>query len=507
MNNSKNSKKKKQTKQLTTGQNLVRVLKSKRFGIALATIELVLSVVLIGMLMYLNILPLKYFLPAAIALLVIGAYLMCCMFLKKFRGFAKVIAFILSIIMAVGIYYVGYANGTFDKIGGADTKTDVVNVYVLKEDAASTIKDAAGYNFGILGNLDKDNTEKTIEDINKEIKGNMTTTEKSTIQDLVDVLYNGDVQAIIMNQAYASAIKDVDGYTDFEDVTKVIYKKTIKTKINKAENIDVTNNTFTVFISGIDTDGAVSTTSRSDVNILAVINPDTKEILLINTPRDYYVPLSISNGVPDKLTHAGIYGVNVSMDTLGLLYDTDVNYYFRLNFTGFTGIIDALGGITVHSDYAFTTLHGGDQIVAGDNYLSGTQALGFVRERYSLSGGDNQRGKNQMAMISAVVKKMASPAILNNYAGLMNSISDSFETSLSSAQISSLVRMQLNEGGAWNVQQYAVTGTGDSAGCYSLASGTNAYVMRPNVTTVEKAKELINNVYNGEAISATDVAQ
>lgn len=480
---------------------------SKRFGIGLASIELVLSLILIGMVMYLNILPLKYFLPAVIVILIIGAYLMCCMFLKKFRGFAKVLAVILSVIMAVGIYYVGYANGTFDKIGGADTKTDVVNVYVLKDDTATNIKDAADYDFGILGNLDKENTENTITDINKEIKGTIKTTDQSTIQGLIDSLYNGEVQAIIMNQAYASAMKDVDGYMDFEDRTKVIYKKTIKTKISKAEDIDVTNNTFTVFISGIDTEGAVSTTSRSDVNILAVVNPDTKEMLLINTPRDYYVPLSISNGIPDKLTHAGIYGVNVSMDTLGMLYDTDVKYYFRMNFTGFTGIIDALGGITVHSDYAFVTLHGGDQIVVGDNNLTGAQALGFVRERYALSGGDNQRGKNQMAMISAVVKKMASPAILNNYAGLMNSISDSFETSLSSAQISALLRMQLNEGGTWNVQQYAVRGTGDNASCYSLAADTYAYVMRPDVTTVEKAKELINKVYQGASISEEDLEE
>ncbi len=498
--------KKKKTKE-TTGNKLIQVLKSKRFGIVLAVIELILSIVLIGMVMYLNILPLKYMISIVIVMLMIGAYLFGCMFLKKFRGFAKVLSIILSIVMLVGIYYVGYANGTFDKIGGADVKTDVINVYVLKEDTASTIKDASGYNFGILSNLDRDHTDQTVENINKEIKGNINTTEITSIQDLVDGLYHGEVQAIIMNQAYASAIKDVEGYTDFEDITRIIYKKTIKTKIAKAENIDVTSNTFTVFISGIDTDGAVSTTSRSDVNILAVVNPDTKQILLINTPRDYYVPLSISNGVPDKLTHAGIYGVNVSMNTLGMLYDTDVNYHFRLNFTGFTGIIDALGGITVHSDYAFTTLHGGDSIVAGDNTLNGTQALGFVRERYALSGGDNQRGKNQMAMISAVVKKMASPAILNNYAALMNSISDSFETSLSASQISSLVRMQLNEGGAWNVQQYAVTGTGDSAQCYSLSAGTYAYVMRPNVTSVEKAKELIQKVYSGDTIMTADVAQ
>ncbi len=491
----------------TPSQKFVDVLKSKRFGIALAAIELVLSLILIGMLMYLNMLPLKYFLPIVVVLLIVGAYLMVCMFLKKFRTFAKVICVILSVVMAFGIYYVGYASGTFDKIGGADTKTDVVNVYVMKEDAAEKLKDTEGYTYGKLQNLDVENTDAAIADIDKSLGSSINPEEYKSIQELMDALFTGEVQAIVMNQAYAGAMKDTDGYSDFEDRTKVVYSTTIKTKIEAVKKIDVTSNAFTVFISGIDTNGSVSTTSRSDVNILAVVNPDTKEILLINTPRDYYVPLSISNGIPDKLTHAGIYGVNVSMDTLGMLYNTDVDYYFRLNFTGFTGIIDALGGITVHSDYAFTTMHGGDNIVVGDNYLSGIQALGFVRERYSLAGGDNQRGKNQMAMIKAVVKKMASPAILNNYAGLMDSISDSFETSLSSSQISDLVRMQLNEGGTWNVQQYAVAGNGDNAECYSFASGVTAYVMRPDMTTVEKAKELVQKVYNGETLTEEDVAQ
>lgn len=165
-----------------------------------------------------------------------------------------------------------------------------------------------------------------------------------------------------------------------------------------------------------------------------------------------------------------------------------------------------LGGVNVHSDYAFTTLYGGYNISVGNNQLNGDQALGFVRERYSLSGGDNQRGKNQMALINAVVKKMASPAILNDYAGLMSSISGGFETSLSSAQISALVRLQLDEGGSRNVQQYAVTGTGDMASCYSISSG-EYYVMRPNMNTVEKAKMLIQKVYSGETITPQDLTE
>ncbi|MDO5402409.1 MAG: LCP family protein [Eubacteriales bacterium] len=487
-------------------ERLAAILKSRELGFVLAAIEMLLALVLIGMIMYLNVLPLKYFLPIVVIMLMISLYIVFSMYLKKLRTLGKVLAVILSIIWVFGIYVIGYANGTFGKVGGANTKTDIMNVYVMKDDAAESVKDAAAYTFGKLSGMDKDNTEKTIDDINKEAGASISTKDYTTMEQLAEALYLGEVQAIIMNQAYADALIDIEGYTDFAEKTKIIYGNTIKTEIKVEKNVDVTSNAFSVYISGIDTSGSVSTTSRSDVNILAIVNPDIKEILLVNTPRDYYVPLSISNGVKDKLTHAGIYGVDVSMDTLGMLYGIDVNYFFRLNFTGFTGIIDALGGVSVHSDYAFKTLHGGYNIAVGDNYLNGAQALGFVRERYSLSGGDNQRGKNQMAMISAVVKKMASPALLNNYSGLMDSISGSFETSLSSSQISDLVRLQLNEGGGWNICQYAVKGMGDMSSCYSISSG-EYYVMRPDENTVVKAKELIQKVYCGETLTSADLKE
>lgn len=495
----------KKTEKKSGKNKLQNFLASKKFGMILAAIEAVLALVLLGMVMYLNVLPWKYMIPIIVVMLLISGYILLSMRRKKYRTFGKVLAIILSIIWIVGIYFVGYANGTFDKIGGAKTKTDVINVYVMKDDPAESIKDAAAYTYGKLSVQDKDNTEKAEEAIDKKIGGTIQTKDYTTMEQLAQALYDGEVQAIIMNQAYASALKDVDGYTDFADQTKIIFTEKIETKIKDADAIDVTNHTFAVYISGIDTEGAVSTSSRSDVNILAIVNPDTKEILLINTPRDYYVPLSISNGVKDKLTHAGIYGVDVSMDTLGMLYGIDVNYFFRLNFTGFTGIIDALGGIDVTLDYdAILTQTGYLEVHSGVNHFNGAQALVFARERYAYTDGDRQRGRNQMTVISSVVKKMASPAILNNYAGLMDSISDSFETSLSSSQISSLVRMQINEGGTWNVQQASVTGTGEMRACYSISSG-EYYVMVPDVNSVAKAKELIQKVYNGETITNEDL--
>jgi LCP family protein required for cell wall assembly len=162
-----------------------------------------------------------------------------------------------------------------------------------------------------------------------------------------------------------------------------------------------------VYISGMDTWGHISVASRSDVNILAAVNPQTKQILLVSTPRDYYVPLSISGGAKDKLTHAGIYGIDVSEDTMEMLYDVDIDYYFKLNFSGFEGLIDAMGGITVWSDYDFTV----DPIkhyVVGENQLTGLEALAFARERHAFAGGDRQRGTNQMNVIQSVIDKMCS---------------------------------------------------------------------------------------------------
>lgn len=486
-------------KSLTKPQKLKRFLKSKLFGIILSGIQLLFTIVFLALLLYLNILPIKYFAPLTLVLLLLSAYTFLTMQSKKFRTLGKVVAVLFTIVYCVGIYYVGTVNGMFNKISGANEKIDIINVYVLKSDNADKLSDAKDYKFGVLKSLDRDNTDKTIQKIEEDLDQTIEVTEFESWTGLIDALYDGTVEAIILNHSYISSITDTDGYITFEDDTKVLYYNKIVTQLNINTNKDITSNTFAVYISGIDVAGGISTTSRSDVNIIAVVNPDTKQILLLNTPRDYYVPLSISNGVKDKLTHAGIYGVDVSMDTLEMLYGTEIDYHFRVNFTGFKNVINALGNVDVNSEYAFTTTHGGYYIKKGMNTLNGEQALGFVRERYAFGTGDNQRGKNQMALINAVIKKMASSAILNDFSGLMDSLSGSFETSMSSSQLSALVRMQLNEGGSWNVVNYAVTGKGDRLPCYSLSKPND--VMIPNEDNIKNAKELIQMVYDGKTIS------
>ena len=248
------------------------------------------------------------------------------------------------------------------------------------------------------------------------------------------------------------------------------------------------DNVINIYISGSDTrESTLPSRSRSDVNIIASLNTKTHEIVLISTPRDYYVPLSISGGVPDKLTHAGIYGVDVSMDTLSQLYGIDLDYYFKVNFNGFIDIIDALGGISVDSDYDFSA--GGYHFNQGPNRLNGTQALAFCRERYAFAEGDRQRGENQMAVISGVLQKALSPSILRNYTAVLNSAENCMETDIPYDVLAGIVRQQLSDNASWHITSYSTNGTGAKKVPYSMS--TTAYVMIPDEKTVEHAKLLL----------------
>ena len=274
------------------------------------------------------------------------------------------------------------------------------------------------------------------------------------------------------------------------------------------EAAKITKEPFVVYLSGVDTRGDLTEKARSDVNILAVVNPKTKQVALINTPRDYYVDLAGTNS-KDKLTHAGLYGVETSMETLGNLYGVEVTDYIRINFAGFMSIVDALGGVDVYSDQAFTSVgspgyYDPTSFVEGWNHLDGKAALAFARERHAFASGDIQRGIDQMKVIDAMLNKIKSPALLMNFSKLMDAASDCFVTSLSQDQISALVRMQLSDFAEWDIQSCTVTGSsGTSTKCYS-AKGQKLYVMKPDESSVNKAKELIASVLGGDGtVSST----
>ena len=273
-----------------------------------------------------------------------------------------------------------------------------------------------------------------------------------------------------------------------------------------AEANKITKEPFVIYLSGVDTRGELTENARSDVNILAAVNPVTKRVALVNTPRDYYVDLAGTSS-KDKLTHAGLYGVETSMETLGNLYGVNVDHYIRINFAGFISIIDALGGVDVYSDQAFTSVgspgyYDPTTFVEGWNHLDGKSALAFARERHAFASGDIQRGINQMKVIDAMLNKIKSPALLMGFSKIMDAASDCFVISFSQDQISALVRMQLSDFAEWDIESYTVTGTSSSSTkCYS-AKGQKLYVMKPDDSSVSKAREMLASVLGGEGTVA-----
>ncbi len=464
----------------------------------LIIIEAVLSIIVGIMALALGVIPGKYI---AVLVAVLAIPIVLVVVARKWttgRILGCVLSAIMIVLLTLGGFYIYKTGSALGSITDSKFEKFGVNAYVLKGDSAKTIEDAKNYTFGILKSLDRSNTDATIDKINKELGVEIKTKEYSGVFELIDALMDKKVQAIIVNQGCINITADSEGYENTESKISIIYSNEIKKDVEKPssstkdEKKGITKRCFVVYLSGIDTRGSTIINTRSDVNILMVVNPMEKKILLVNTPRDFYVPLSISNGVRDKLTHAGIYGTEVSMDTMEMLYDVNIDYYVKVNFSSFVKIIDALGGVEVNSDYSFTSLEG-FKYSKGVNKLNGTKALSFARERYAFSDGDRQRGKNQMAVISAVIDKATSPSILKNYASLMDSIKGFMQTSLSSREIGDLVQMQLNDMASWEISSVSVDGTGDSKTTYSNP-GFKAYVMIPDQTTIDAAKNEINTV-------------
>ena len=473
----------------------------------LAAIQGGVSLLFMYFLTKLDMLPTKYFIIIAAALIVL-CLLNIVLQMKKVPGIVMmVVGLIVTGVLSMGSVYLSKTVSMRDKITGASAKIDEVAVYVLSEDNARVINDIAEYKFGILKDQDREITDKALEEISGIVGREPDTSEEEDFFTLVDKLYTGEYGAVVMNTAYADVISETEGYEDFLEKVRAIHLTEVKTEIkwyeeetDMSQYFTLNDDVFTLYISGIDTYGSVAKTSRSDVNIILVANTKTRQMLLLSTPRDYYVPLSISNGVKDKLTHAGIYGINCSKDTLAELYNVPIQYYFRLNFNGFIEIIDALGGITVNSNESFVTRHGKYTINQGINNLDGRQALSFARERYALKDGDRQRAKNQMEVIKQVINKMSSSSMLYNYMDIMDAVSGCIQTSMPRDMINGLVKMQINDMTKWNIVSYSADGKGTRATTYSVPR-SSLYVMEPDQATIDHAKELIQKVIDGEIIN------
>lgn len=482
----------------------MKVLLQRKLSLVFLIIQLLASAVLCGLAIYVEFIPAKYVAVVVAVCIVLLAYQLFSQIANSSYIIGRILCVFFCAFFIGGGYYMYDVYATMSDIGGAETKLDIISFYVMKDDKAQSIVDAKDYTFGILSVHDRENTDKAMEEAKKEAGQDLKVEEYSDMFTLVDALYAKEVQVIVVNEGFLSLIEEQ--YKTFTEDTRELVKHEIETVLEKEfTQTDVTTKPFNVYISGIDKYGNINQTSRSDVNVIATINPITKKILLTTTPRDYFVPLygakgkSVSGGVPDKLTHAGNFGVDCSLNTLEKLYDIDIDYYVRVNFTSLKKIVDLLGGVEVYSDFDFISdwgPHGAGthyKFKKGYNKVNGKKALAFCRERHHFGNGDYQRGRNHQHMIEAILNKAMSPSILQNFSSLLKESKKMFQTNMSRKKIVSICNMQLDDMARWRISYANAEGTGSKSTTYSMPS-TRAYVCLPNQNSINKITKRIKKV-------------
>lgn len=480
-------------------------LGSKILGYLMATVQFFLSVFFAVNVLYFDLLPMTYVLILGAVLTILMGITLLTQIASKGKGIGgKVFCILMCIILAAGSFYLGKVNEAAEKIFGSNTSTSAIVVAVRSDDKAEIITDAADYTFGIQYATYEEQMRTGLANIRNEIGQEPEVKEYSDLVDEAKALMNGEIEAMIYNSSQTSIIQEQ--IPEFTQQIKIIYTHNIVLQIEN-EAVDVSmSEPFTVYLSGMDTYNEISSADRSDVNIVAVVNPNSHQILLITTPRDYYVPIpGVSGGRRDKLTHAGIYGIDASMRTLEELYETDIQFFGRVNFTSLINIVDALGGLEVISDEEFDTgWESGAKIHVneGVNYFDGRGALAFCRERHALADGDNARGRHQQAVITAMIKKMVSPAMLRGATEIIESVSDGVDTNFSMDQIQALIKTQLRKNPEWHIYSVAAEGYGDKQCCYSSGS-TLLYVTLPDEKSIANIIDLINRVEAGEVLDGS----
>ena len=470
---------------------------------------LVASLILLLSILYIDILPIKYLLYIGIFIGILDLILIFIKKKSKRKLLPSIIPFLLSIIMLVISFYILKTDGLLNNLN-LNYKTYNYKVIVLKDSNYNKLNDIEDKQLGYY----KTDGKETTKSLNKlATKVNTDNIEYDNTETLVEDLLNKQVDAILIEETHLTILEEHNNDTEavskinnninnFSDKTKIIYEFTIIVKTdNFSKDIDVTKKPFNVYISGIDTYGEISSVSRSDVNMVVTVNPKTKQILLTSIPRDYYVKLHDKTGYNDKLTHAGLYGVDMSVQTIEDLLDVEINYYMKVNFSSVIDIVEALGGVEVYSDYSFTSIDGYNY-TKGYNKVNGEEALSFARERKSFNAGDRQRVKNQQALLEAMFRKCTSAAIITKYNSLLNSVNKSFVTNMPTDRLTALLKMQLKNRYKWIITSNSLEGSNSSNYTYSY-SASKLYVMEPDEESVEKATSLINSVINGEILDSS----
>ena len=486
-------------------------------GIVLSILLVVASFYLLYQLIKINVLPTKLLFLITIIFVLLDAILalMLCYYTRAIVS--KIICVVITLVLifgsCLGGYYISKTGSLLTNITNVTKHAkNTVSVVVKQSSDIKNKSQLNGLSVGTLRTIGTQGSSKALKELSKDGIV-MNQSEYDSLSAMLESFYNGEVDSIIINESSRSQILDMESYADFDNNTRVVYQTSYKVEnTDKANAVsDITSKPFNVLISGSDTRGGFDENGRSDVIMVATVNPKTGTILLTSIPRDFYVETACDaadgcqQGALDKITHTGIHGTNTTKRTVEKLLGIEINYTFKVGFDTVTDIVDAIGGVDVNVEPGYECsnfLHApGLSVHAGVNHLNGEQALGYARERYAYSEGDRQRTKNQQQVLMGIVNKVTSPAIVTNYASIMDSMANTFSTTMSNDEITSLIKYQLNKNPKWKIEQSMVDGTGDTQMCAEL--GNAAYVMVPDESTVTKASNKINAVMQGK--SADDV--
>ena len=481
---------------------------SKVLSILLSVVLVISSFYLLYQVIRLNVLPSKFLFPLTIGVVVLDAIFILLLIYFSKNVVSKIICVVLTLLVCVascmGGYYISKTQNVLSSITNVAKHAKNTVSVIVKE--SSSIKNKSQLNGVSVGSLrlNEQGSKKVLKELSNEgIVLNQT--EYDSMTALLEAFYNGEVDSIIINESSRSQILDMETYSNFDSNTRVVYQTSYKVKNNDSATSvsDITSKPFNVLISGSDTRGGFDENGRSDVIMIATVNPKTHIILLTSVPRDFYVTTACDagdgcmQGALDKITHTGIHGTNTTKRTVEQLLGIEINYTFKVGFDTVTKLVDTLGGVDVYVEPGYAVHNEYINVKEGVNHLYGEEALEYARERYAYAEGDRQRTKNQQQVLMGIVKEATKPSVITNYAAIMDTMANTFSTTMSNAEITDLIKYQLNNNPTWKMEQYMVDGTGDTLMCAEL--GDAASVMVPDQSTVKMAKDKINAVLAGKS--------
>lgn len=467
--------------------------KNKGFRV-LSIIYSILVICFIASLLWLNVLPAEYLYPLIGVIVVISLFIVPVMYSKNGKKNRKKIAaffaVLFMVLFGIGTYYMTATIGFFNAITSIGGTSEDFYLVVKADSSYDEAGQLSGKTVATYATADTSYAEAKTK-LQDEVSVEYSYIE--SIPDLLDGLLDEDYPAIFISAATYDTMKESDSQLETE--TKIIHTISVKVQSSRTtKHVDVTDESFNILVSGLDTTGDISTVSRSDVNMVVTINPVTKQILLTSIPRDYYVDLP-SKGAKDKLTHSGLYGIDETVGAVEQALGIEINYYVKVNYSTVVKLVDAIGGIDIYSPYTFTTHGMSDHYTfyEGENHLDGSMALAYSRERQSFSAGDMQRNENQQLILKAIMDKaLQSSTILSDYTSILSAIEDNLETDMGSRDIRALIRMQLGDMASWDIQTQALKGEPDFQICYAL--GTGASVVMPDAALIAEAADKIMQI-------------